>query len=96
MKVYIQEIETGRYFKNPYVWVDDKSAAYNFVTSLEAFDFCLQLNHAKGARILLSFDDPQHEICLFSFDSDSKGAGYEPVVPEMHIPAREPEAIGVG
>ncbi len=95
MKVYIQEIETGRYFKNPYVWVDDKSAAYNFVTSLEAFDFCLQLNHGKGARILLSFDDPQHEICLFSFEADATGAAYE-LVQEINLTAREPEMIGVG
>ncbi len=34
MKVYIQEIETGRYFKNPFIWVDEKASAYNFVTSL--------------------------------------------------------------
>jgi hypothetical protein len=93
MKVYIQEIETGRYFKNPYVWVEDKLAAYNFVTSLEAFDFCLQMNHGKGARILLSFDDPQHEICLFSFDGKAEAA-YEPMVEEMHIPGREPALAG--
>ncbi len=68
MKVYIQDIETGRYFKNPFVWVDDKSTAYNFVTSLEAFDFCLQMNCGRGARILLSFDDPRHDVCLFAFE----------------------------
>lgn len=87
MKVHIQEIETGRYFKNPFVWVDEKAAAYNFVTSLEAFDFCLQMNHRRGTRILLSFEEPEHDICLFSFEPDQ-----QPAVSQ----AKEPDLIGVG
>ncbi len=32
------------------------------------------MNHHRGARILLSFDDPEHEICLFSFDGEAGNA----------------------
>ncbi len=96
MKVYIQENETGRYFKNPFVWVDEKASAYNFVTSLEAFDFCLQMNHHRGARILLSFDDPEHEICLFSFDGEAGNATIVSSAQEAAPTDREPELVGVG
>jgi hypothetical protein len=90
MKVYIQDIETGRYFKNPFVWVEDKSIAYNFVTSLEAFDFCLQINHGNGARILLSFEDPQHDVCLFAFEPTAKAEAPPVVTPlAVHEPERE-------
>ena len=90
MKVYIQDIETGRYFKNPFVWVDDKVTAYNFVTSLEAFDFCLQMNHGRGARILLSFDDPRHDVCLFAFEPAPAKAA-EADVPMARQVVRESE-----
>ena len=84
-------METGRYFKNPFVWVDDKSAAYNFVTSLEAFDFCLQMNHGRGARILLSFDDPRHDVCLFAFEP-APGKAVEAEAPlAAEAPVREAE-----
>ena len=96
MKVYIQEIESGRYFKNPFVWVEDKSAAYNFVTSLEAFDFCLQMNQGRGARILLSFEDPRHDICLFSFEPQ-KAEPQPPLDSQVPVaPISEPELVGVG
>ncbi len=100
MKVYIQEIETGRYFKNPFVWVDDKAAAYNFVTSLEAFDFCLQMNHGRGTRILLSFENPGQDICLFSFEAECSKTPIETAPAEQDVPVapmeREPELVGVG
>ncbi len=100
MKVYIQDTETGRYFKTPFVWVDDKSSAYNFVTSLEAFDFCLQMNEGRGRRILLSFDDPEHDVCLFAFDSELVQKGAEPVAGVdtglRAQPQREAELLGVG
>jgi hypothetical protein len=89
MKVYIQDIETGRYFKNPFVWVEDKASAYNFVTSLEAFDFCLQNNAGHGARILLSYDDPRHDVCLFSFEPASPKTETEPVARPTEV--AEPE-----
>jgi hypothetical protein len=91
MKVYIQDIETGRYFKNPFVWVDDKSTAYNFVTSLEAFDFCLQMNHGRGARILLSFDDPRHEVCLFAFEPSPAKVEAQASVPVQAVRESERE-----
>ncbi len=97
MKVYIQDSETGRYFKTPFVWVEDKASAYNFVTSLEAFDFCLQMNEGRGRRILLSFDDPEHDVCLFAFDGELT---HKEAEAEMGVPARslerEPELLGVG
>ncbi len=97
MKVYIQDTETGRYFKTPFVWVEDKASAYNFVTSLEAFDFCLEMNEGRGRRILLSFDDPEHDVCLFAFDGELARRDAEV---EMGVAPRpvehEPELLGVG
>ncbi len=69
MKVYVQDTENGCYFQSPFVWVKEQAAAYDFVTSLEAFDFCLQ-NEGRGTRILLAFDDPRQTVCLFTLNDN--------------------------
>ncbi len=70
MKVFIQDVATNEYFQGPFKWVKDVCAAYDFGSSLEAFDFCAQM-HDRTARILLSFDDPQRGVCLF-YSPDQK------------------------
>jgi hypothetical protein len=68
MRVCIQDVATRQYFKGPCVWTEDRTSAHTFVTSLEAWDLCLQMNHERSARILMLSDDPKHDECLFAFD----------------------------
>jgi hypothetical protein len=75
MKVCIQDQVTNQYFKSPYVWVEDRASACGFATSLEARDFCLRMDHGRKPRVLLMSDDPQQDVCLFSFDARGCLAG---------------------
>ncbi len=70
MKVCIQDIATNQYFQEPFHWVKDSAAAYNFGSSLEAFDFCAQMQERK-ARVLLSFEDTHKDVCLFSLEAEA-------------------------
>ncbi len=68
MKVCIQDSSTNEYFQGPFSWVNDSCAAYNFASSLEAMDLCAQMQGRK-ARVLLSFEDAQKDVCLFSCEA---------------------------
>jgi hypothetical protein len=66
MKVFIQNAETGLYFKAFKEWVKDENSARCFAGSLEAIDFCLE-NKIDDAVIVLKFGDPRYDIQLRPF-----------------------------
>ena len=68
MKVCIQDTATKEYYKSPYVWVEDRFSARDFVTTLEARDLCHRMDGGRRAQVLLLGDIPQHDVCLFRTD----------------------------
>ncbi len=67
MRVCIQDIDSNEYFCRPFVWVENRSQAYNFGTAWDAREFCLQIQNGRRVRVILLFENASEEVCLFIF-----------------------------
>jgi hypothetical protein len=63
MRILLQQIETGMYFKEVGAWVRDYSEAANFGGSTEAIEFCAR-NQLKGVQLVLKFEEQHYDIVL--------------------------------
>ena len=63
MKVLLQNIKTGLFFKETGVWTDDCTEAREFPNSLSAINFC-NANGLKEVQVLLKFKQPRYDVSL--------------------------------
>jgi hypothetical protein len=63
MRILLQQIETGFYFKDAGDWTRDPAEAMDFISSTKAIDFCA--THAiSGVQLVLKFEEQHCDIVL--------------------------------
>jgi hypothetical protein len=63
MRIFIQQKETGLYFKDISGWVRNTSEAKDFVSSTAAIDFCVA-NKITGVQLVFNFEEEKCDIVL--------------------------------
>jgi hypothetical protein len=63
MKVLLQHINTGLFFKQIGDWTDDCNVAREFPNSLNAINFC-NANGLRDVHVLLKFQQPRYDVSL--------------------------------
>jgi hypothetical protein len=63
MRILLQQIGSGLYFKDVGSWVASGSEAMDFVSSTAAIEFCAT-NHVKGVQLVLKFEEERYDIVL--------------------------------
>ena len=63
MRIFVQQKETGLYFKDIAAWVPDTSEAMDFVSSTVAIDFCAA-NRLTSVQLVLKFEEEKYDIVM--------------------------------
>jgi len=63
MRILLQQIGSGLYFKDIGSWVQDSAEAMDFVGSTAAIDFCV-VNKLSDVHLVLKFDEQKCDIVL--------------------------------
>ena len=63
MRIFLQQRETGLFFKDVGFWTGDASEAMEFVSSTTALEFC-QTNKLEAVQVVLRFEEERYEIVL--------------------------------
>jgi hypothetical protein len=63
MRILLQQEDTGLYFKDIGVWVENSREAMDFVCSTAAIEFCAA-NKLKGLQLILKFEEEKYNIVL--------------------------------
>jgi hypothetical protein len=63
MRIVLQQIDSGLYFKDIGAWTRDPAEAMDFLSSTSAIDFCLQ-NRITGIQLVLKFQEQRCDIVL--------------------------------
>lgn len=63
MRIFLQQKESGLYFKDVAAWVPTTEEAMDFVSSTVAIDFCVS-NKIAGVQLVLKFDEEKYDIVL--------------------------------
>jgi len=63
MRIFLQQKETGLYFKDIQSWTRTPSEAMDFLSSTAAIDFCVT-NKLNGVQLVLKFEEHQYDIVL--------------------------------
>jgi hypothetical protein len=63
MRIFLQQKETGLYFKDIGEWVRNSAEAMDFVSSTAAIDFCV-MNRLTDVQLVLKFQEQQYDIVL--------------------------------
>jgi len=63
MRIFIQQKQSGLYFKGIEGWTQDRSAAMEFIDSTAAIDFCAA-NKLTEVQLVLWFDEEQAKIVM--------------------------------
>ncbi len=63
MRIFVQQKETGLYFKDIESWTGDTSEAMDFLSSTSAIDFCVA-NRISEVQLVLKFDEEKCDIVM--------------------------------
>ena len=63
MRIFLQQKETGLYFRDIDSWVPNSSEAMDFVSSTAASEFCFS-NKLSAVQVVLKFEEQQYDIVL--------------------------------
>lgn len=63
MRIFLQQRETGLYFRDINSWVQNASEAMDFTSSTAAIDFCVS-NKLSAVQVVLKFEEQQYDIVL--------------------------------
>ena len=63
MRILLQQIESGLYFKDIGSWTLESAQAMDFLSSTAAIDFCVA-NKLAGVHIVLKFEEQKCDIVL--------------------------------
>jgi len=63
MRILLQQIETGLYFRDIGAWTREASEAMDFLSSTSAIDFCV-MNKISGIQLVLKFEEQRYDIVL--------------------------------
>ncbi len=63
MRILLQQIESGLYFKDTDSWTRNSAEAKDFLSSSAAMDFCAA-NKIPGVHLVLKFDEQQYDIVM--------------------------------
>ncbi len=63
MKILLQHVGSGLFYKSLDTWVQDENEARNFSTALSAIEFCEQQG-ISGAQIILRPGSAEEDILL--------------------------------
>ncbi|SPE62369.1 conserved hypothetical protein [Verrucomicrobia bacterium] len=63
MRIFVQQKETGLYFKDITAWVPNTSDAMDFVSSTAAIDFCVA-NKLRDVQLVLKFEEEKYDIVM--------------------------------
>jgi hypothetical protein len=63
MRILLQKIATGLYFKDVGSWTRASLEAMDFVSSTAAIDFCA-VNSLADVQVVLKFDEQKYDIVL--------------------------------
>jgi len=63
MRILLQQIESGLYFKGLDVWTRDADEGMDFLSSTKAIEFCIA-NKIGGVQIVLKFEQHLYDIVL--------------------------------
>ena len=72
MRILLQQIDNGLYFKENGVWTRDAAEGMDFLSSTKAIDYCMA-NRISGVQLVLKFDEQLYDIVL-------------PIMAEPHLP----------
>jgi hypothetical protein len=73
MQVLIQELSSGLFYKAKTEWVRSKARARAFDDLQAAIKFCLEQT-MPDVRLLVSFENPEHDFYLQPFGQDELAA----------------------
>ena len=76
MTVVIEEIASGRFYKTDTEWVKFRDQALCFPSSQAAIEFCVQQT-LPDVRLLVSFENAEHNFYLYPFGSNELAAKTE-------------------
>ncbi len=62
-KVVLCRSKDRCYYKSQDKWVNKSGEAFDFESTIEAFNFCIK-NNLKDVMICLVFDDPRYDVKL--------------------------------
>jgi len=75
MRILLQQIETGLYFKDIGAWTREPAEAMDFLSSTSAMDFC-KLNRILDVQLVLKFEEQRCDIVMpLSPDPHQRGKG---------------------
>jgi hypothetical protein len=63
MRIFIQQKETGLYFKDIDTWERESSKAMDFLSSTAALDFCIA-NKITGVQLVFKIEEGKYNIVL--------------------------------
>lgn len=63
MRILLQQIKTGLYFKDIGAWTREAVEAMDFLSSTSAIDFCM-MNKISGIQLVLKFEEQRYDIVL--------------------------------
>ena len=63
MRILVQQIETGLYFRDIDAWERDSAHAMDFLSSTAAIEFCTA-NKLTGVQLVLKFEEEKYDIVL--------------------------------
>ena len=67
MRIFLQQKETGLYFRDINSWVQNASEAMDFVSSTTAIEFCAS-NRLSDLQIVLKWEEQQYDLVLPTLD----------------------------
>ena len=73
MRILVQQIETGLYFKAIDAWARSSQEAMDFVSSTAAIDFCVR-NKLDGVQLVLKFEEQKYELVLPVIAAEQRAA----------------------
>lgn len=63
MRILLQEINNGLYFKENGVWTRDAVEGMDFLSSTKAIEYCMA-HRISGVQLVLKFDEQLYDIVL--------------------------------
>jgi hypothetical protein len=63
MRILLQKIESGLYFKDLDSWTHSSTEAMDFFTSTRAIEFCMA-HGVTGVQLVLKFEEHQYDIVM--------------------------------
>jgi hypothetical protein len=63
MRIFLQQKQSGLYFKDIASWVRSPAEAMDFISSTAAIDFCVT-NKLSDVHLVLKFEEQRYDIVM--------------------------------